>query len=88
MEQIPSSRDDYNITLEELLRDPLLKKMLVDIAHERKISLVPGNGGRDCPGNWEFCDECDYQICCFDSDMCDKCFAENGACEIETPVQA
>ena len=79
---IPKPGDDNNITLEELLRDPLLKQMLVDIAQERKISLVPGNEGRDCPGNWELCDECDYLMCCFESDRCDRCFEENGECEI------
>lgn len=32
--------------------------------------LIPGNGGRDCPGNGYgkkecACDECDYFLCCF-----------------------
>jgi len=34
------------------------------------IELIPGNGGKDCPGNGEngneiCCDECDYMCCCF-----------------------
>ena len=40
--------------------------MIVDITG---VILIPGNGGKDCPGNGEFgtccCDECDYMICCF-----------------------
>ena len=45
------------------------------------VTLVPGNGGRDCPGNGYqenvecCCDECDYYLCCFDAneDYCKKC---------------
>ena len=47
------------------------------------LSLVPGSGGQYCPDNPEHCDECNYRKCCFDSEMCDKCFAENGICKIE-----
>ena len=41
--------------------------MLVDVTG---VMLVPGNGGRDCPGNGEHdtieccCNECDYLLCC------------------------
>ncbi len=34
--------------------------------------LIPGNGGKECPGNGQYpvieccCDECDYYLCCFD----------------------
>lgn len=40
------------------------------------VELIPGNGGKDCPGNglgvdeqgnplpW-CCDECDYGLCCY-----------------------
>ena len=41
--------------------------MLMDVTG---IVLVPGNGGRDCPGNGEHneieccCDGCDYLMCC------------------------
>ena len=42
---------------------------------ENEITLVPGNGGKDCPGNGEHhdkdgnliecqCDECDYLLLC------------------------
>lgn len=48
------------------------------------IILVPGNGGKDCPGNCDWCDECDYLICCTNCyGMCDKCFEENGMCEVK-----
>jgi len=53
-------------------------------SHNGELSLVPGNGGQYCPDNPEYCDECDYLICCTNANgLCDKCFAENGACEIE-----
>ena len=44
--------------------------------------LIPGNDGRDCPGNGLHpgieccCDECDYMICCLeehDSAECTTC---------------
>ncbi len=49
--------------------------MLLDVTGMR---LVPGNGGRDCPGNGESvdeqgrpvgccCEECDYAVCCFEN---------------------
>lgn len=53
--------------------------MIIDITG---CILMPGNGGRDCPGNGEdpeeecCCDECDYLMCCFDSaypDCCTDC---------------
>ena len=42
------------------------------------VELIPGNNGRDCPGNGEHfdeagneieccCDECDYFMCCLDT---------------------
>ena len=47
------------------------------------VILIPGNEGRDCPGNPECCDECDYLICCTNyNELCDKCFEEDSACEI------
>ena len=51
--------------------------------HDGGLSLVPGSVGQYCPDNPDYCDECDYLICCFDNDLCAKCFAENGACEIK-----
>ena len=53
------------------------------------IVLIPGDGGKRCPGNGGCCDECDYQICCTKDDdglsskLCDKCFEENKGCEIK-----
>lgn len=44
--------------------------MLIDITG---TVLIPGNGGKDCPGNGErsgiecCCEECDYFLCCQDS---------------------
>lgn len=44
--------------------------------------LIPGNRGKDCPGNgmWNdlecCCDECDYMMCCLDERehmQCDIC---------------
>lgn len=35
--------------------------------------LIPGNRGKDCPGNWESaniyccCDECSHLMCCLDT---------------------
>ena len=43
--------------------------MIVDISG---IILIPGNLGRDCPGNGTHpdieccCNECDYMLCCID----------------------
>ena len=45
------------------------------------IILIPGNGGKDCPGSWEFaglnccCDECDYMMCCLETHNREKCYA-------------
>ena len=37
------------------------------------ITLLPGNP-TNCPGNYDFCDECDYLICCTNFDnLCEKC---------------
>ena len=48
--------------------------MIVDITG---VTLIPGNGGEDCPGNGIFgeccCDECDYMLCCLFGDVSDKC---------------
>ena len=84
--------EDY-ISLEEILSDPLLKQILFGIQAEGERFLTPGNKGQDCLYNGKHCDpngtpllvccdECDYQICCFDPDMCNECFAENNGCEI------
>ena len=41
--------------------------MIIDVTG---TELIPGNCGRDCPGNVEnnsqvcCCDECDYMMCC------------------------
>ena len=47
--------------------------MIIDITG---TVLIPGNLGRDCPGNGSnddvecCCDECDYMLCCLpDHDM-------------------
>lgn len=44
------------------------------------MELIPGNGGKDCPGNGTrgecCCDECDYLMCCFDETqplVCEEC---------------
>ncbi len=42
--------------------------MIIDITG---TELIPGNQGRDCPGNGLHpgieccCDECDYMMCCY-----------------------
>jgi len=52
--------------------------------HNGDLSLVPGNEGQYCPDNPEYCDKCDYLICCTNAGcLCDQCFRENGACKIE-----
>lgn len=55
--------------------------MIVDVTG---TILIPGNGGRDCPGNGEkgecCCDECDYLLCCFDETTepdCKLCMDRN-----------
>ena len=51
-----------------------------------ETGLVPGNAGRDCPTCGELCDECDYLVCCTNfGGLCDKCFAENPACQWKAP---
>ena len=43
--------------------------MIVDVTG---VPLIPGNGGKDCPGNGKnpeyecCCDECDYMMVCFE----------------------
>ena len=55
--------------------------MIIDVTG---VVLLPGNGGRDCPGNgtgvdiWGSpieccCDECDYLMCCTEETQCDCC---------------
>lgn len=50
--------------------------MIVDITG---VILVPGNQGKDCPGNGEdpdaecCCNECDYLLCCVDEKYPDPC---------------
>ena len=57
--------------------------MIVDVTG---TILIPGNRGKDCPGNGErvdsagnlilCCDECDYMLCCFweyDAERCKQC---------------
>lgn len=54
------------------------------------IRLVPGNGGKDCPGNGNYkdeygnliemcCDECNFLECCLDEELkvvCLECCIE------------
>ena len=58
--------------------------MIID---DSGVILIPGNGGRDCPGNGTFCDEngqpiesccdeCDYGLCCYApwyGNPCEEC---------------
>ena len=50
--------------------------MIVDITG---VVLLPGNRGKDCPGNGKqnecCCDECDYMLCCFGNTelSCESC---------------
>ena len=58
--------------------------MIIDVTG---VILIPGNGGRDCPGNGSgrdekgmpiecCCDECDYALCCYDpehTNTCEEC---------------
>ena len=50
--------------------------MIIDVTG---VVLVPGNHGKDCPGNGEdpevecCCDECDYMMCCFDTGAEEQC---------------
>ena len=51
---------------------------------EYDFKYVPGNGGRDCPGDGRHkdafgnliecqCDECDFLLCCIDDDFEKDC---------------
>ena len=58
--------------------------MIIDITG---IALIPGNCGKDCPGNWEFagldccCEECDYMMCCLeDHDPAECLTCRDSAC--------
>jgi len=84
MDTIPNQNNWSS--LDDLLNSPLFKQVLYDIQkEERERLLVPGDRGRRCPSNPACCDECDYLMCCTNDDgFCDKCFAENGFCEVET----
>ncbi len=58
--------------------------MIIDVT---RTVLIPGNLGKDCPGNGETkdqngkiveccCDECDYMLCCLethDKKSCETC---------------
>ena len=55
--------------------------MIIDVTG---TILIPGNNGKDCPGNGEIkddngeiieccCDECDYFLCCFEEQGIDDC---------------
>ena len=47
------------------------------------ITLIPDNHGQRCPGHEEFCDECDYLICCTNAyGLCGQCFEDNGTCPL------
>ena len=56
--------------------------MIVDITG---IILIPGNQGKDCPGNGTnlknaCCNECDYLLCCVDEtypECCKECTDKN-----------
>ena len=48
------------------------------------FEYIPGNGGKDCPGDGLHrdkrgkiieccCDECDFLICCIEGFKCDNC---------------
>lgn len=52
--------------------------------NETELQLIPGNYGKDCPGNGERtdqsgffipcqCDACDYMLCCLESNWQEKC---------------
>lgn len=58
--------------------------MIIDITG---IPLIPGNHGKDCPGNGInptiecCCDECDYMLCCIDLKHPEQCaFCEDRNC--------
>ncbi len=55
--------------------------MIIDVSG---TILIPGNNGKDCPGNGEHfnengelieicCDECGYYMCCLDEHISKEC---------------
>ena len=50
--------------------------MIIDITNTQ---LIPGNLGKDCPGNGRHedieccCDECDYMLCCLEDHKPEGC---------------
>ena len=50
--------------------------MIIDVTG---VVLIPGNGGKDCPGNGIdsavecCCDECDYMRCCMENPLPAAC---------------
>lgn len=55
--------------------------MIIDVTG---TELIPGNNGKDCPGNGEHidengdiieccCDECDYMLCCIETHIETAC---------------
>ena len=78
------------MTMDELLNSQQFKQALFDVQTKEsmrlmaavqrdKITLIPGDGGRNCPGNGEHrdadgnlieicCDECDYLMCCMEDE--------------------
>ena len=50
--------------------------MIIDITNTQ---LIPGNLGKDCPGNGRHedieccCDECDYMLCCQEDHLPELC---------------
>lgn len=50
--------------------------MIIDITG---TILIPGNRGKDCPGNGEndgyecCCNECDYMLCCLEEYKLEEC---------------
>ena len=53
-------------------------ELIIDVTG---VTLIPGNQGKDCPGNGTnpaiecCCDECDYMLCCCAVDLgqCNLC---------------
>lgn len=51
--------------------------MIIDVTG---TMLIPGNLGKDCPGNGKdtniecCCDECDYMQCCLETHDSSECF--------------
>ena len=50
--------------------------MIIDVT---ETMLIPGNHGKDCPGNGDnpdiecCCDECDYMMCCLETYHMERC---------------